>query len=238
MSRTLALSLAAVLAACTNVKSTDIKTSGMSAHMSVTADGTGLARAQASLNVDNNATDFVDLQGGDTLTATAGGQTQQLMRLTLGGAVFYAVDFQGKDAAGTAYTIALNRKTETSAPSSTCTLPGPFSIGAPAPGSSFSRATQDVQVTWAPSGTQDHMTYSLSGDCLKAILTTDIQGDPGALTLTKAMIQPSDANHSGSNCQATVTIKRTKAGSLDKAYGYGGEINAVQTRAVNFMSTP
>jgi hypothetical protein len=238
MTRTLALALAVALAACTNVKSSDIKTSGMSAHMAVTADGTGTARAQATLNVDNNVTDFVDLSAGDTLNATVGSQTQQLMRLTLGGAVSYAVDFQGQDAAGTQYTIALTRKNDTSAPSSTCALPGPFAITAPAASATFSRATQDVQVTWSPSATADRMTYSLTGDCLRAILTTDVQGDPGALTLTKAMIQPSDANHSGSNCQATLTLKRTKAGSLDKAYGYGGEINAVQTRSVVFMSTP
>jgi hypothetical protein len=37
--------------------------------------------------VDNNATDFVDLGGGDKFVASAGGQSQDMTRISLLGAV-------------------------------------------------------------------------------------------------------------------------------------------------------
>jgi hypothetical protein len=67
-------------AGCTGLPSNNITTSGMSASMHVTADGTGQSKVNVQLNVDNNGTDFVDLSAGDTLVARVGAQSHALTR--------------------------------------------------------------------------------------------------------------------------------------------------------------
>src|SRR3954452_18028958 len=93
-------SLATVLAlaACTSVKSSNLKTAGISATMVVVADGTRQTAARGHLNVDNNITDYVDLSAGDALVATSSGQTQTLSRSNFDGAISYETTFHGLDA--------------------------------------------------------------------------------------------------------------------------------------------
>jgi hypothetical protein len=49
---------------------------------------------------------------------------------------------------------------------------------------------------------------------------------------------PSDAGEKNATCQVTITLQRTRTGTIDSHYGYGGTINAAQTRSVTFTSTP
>ena len=233
----LALGIMCTLAACTDVKSSSIKTSGMSAHMHVTADGTGNTTATASLNVDDSAVDYIDLSPGDTLTASASGQTQPMSRLDVLNAISYSANFSGLDAENTQYTIALTRMSDTSAPASTATLPKPFRLTAPAAGQSFSRAGADIPVTWDAVGT-DPMTYEITGSsCVQTVIATNIPGDSGSVTIPRSRLMPT-AGSSTASCQITITIRRSRNGKLDSAYGYGGNIFAEQARTVTVMSTP
>jgi hypothetical protein len=224
--------------ACTSVKSTDIKTAGMSAHMKVVADGTGQTEASAQLNVDTSLTDFVDLSSGDSLAATVGGKSQTLARNELLGVITYSTAFTGQDAAGTAYTVALTRATDTNAPSSTCTIPGPFSITTPASNASFSRAKDDIAVAYSNGGTQNTMTWSVSGTCINGAATGTVTADSGTFTITRASITPADSSQASQTCQVTLTLIREGVGQLDPAYGYGGSIVGRQVRSMTFHSTP
>ena len=75
--------------ACTNIESNNLKTAGMSATYIVSADGTGQTIVSANLNVGGNPTDYVDLSTGDTLTASAGGQSHPMARDSALGAIAY-----------------------------------------------------------------------------------------------------------------------------------------------------
>ena len=146
-------SVALALAACTTLPSSDLKTGGMSATMTVVADGSGQTTVTAQINVDDNSTDVVTLSNGDTLFATAGTVSQTMTEDT---DIFnddtYDATFSGEDSPGTRYTIAFRRLNDVSAPDSTCTLPDAFTIDAPKAGSTFSRASSDIQVNLATSG--------------------------------------------------------------------------------------
>ena len=227
--------LVLTLGACSNVASTNIKTAGIEAHLVVAADGTGKTKATAALNVDTSAVDFVKLSDGDSLVAKTGSQSQTLTESELLGAVSYAATFDGADAEGTAYTVSLNRATETSAPSSTVTLPAPFSITAPAPAASFSRANDDLAVTYASAGTHDSMSWSITGDCILN-QSKVLDADTGSFTVAKASIK-TPSSTTTENCQVTLTVSRTQVGTLDPAY-QGGSILGVQTRTLTFTSTP
>jgi hypothetical protein len=227
--------LAVLGTACTSVKSTDLETSGMSAHMTVTADGQGNTSAVAELTVDNNVLDFVDLSSGDSLVATTGGSSQSMGRSDLLGIISYSTTFSGNDAAGTGYTIALNRKSpDVSAPSSTCSIPQPFQVTAPSAGAAFSRLADAISVTYGGAGQSDVMSYQVSGPCVNTLDGT-IAADPGSFTIASGMLVPSGSSPA---CTATLTVTRTRAGQLDHAYGYGGSIACAQSRSFTFTSNP
>jgi hypothetical protein len=234
------VSAAASFIACTSVESSSIKTSGMSAYMSVVADGTGSTTATATLHVGNNITDFIDLSAGDSLVASSSGQSRTLNKQSFLGVTSYNNSFQGLDAEGTGYTIAFTRQSDTSAPSSACTIPKPFTISAPAANATFSRATDDVVLQWAASGTQDQMSYQVDGDCVRTVVQTTIQGgDSGSFTIAKSTLslQATDV-HANDTCPVTVTLRRTRTGQLDSAFGHGGRIDGQQMRTVKFSSRP
>jgi hypothetical protein len=225
------------IAACTSVKSSDVKTQGMSALMQVTDDGSGQTVVRMQLNVDNNATDFIDLSPGDSLMAYNGTQGSGMGRNDIAGDVYYTANFTGADAENTMFRVALNRTSDVSAPNSTASLPKPFNITAPPAGKSYSRATDDITVTYDTTGTADGMTWELSGDCVNGGSGT-VTGDTGSFTILHASLPSSDPMQKTTSCSVSVILKRTRSGQVDPAYGYGGSASATQTRTVMFTSTP
>jgi hypothetical protein len=234
-----ALCLPLASAACTDLKSADLKTDGMSAYMTVQADGSGQTGVSAKLQVDNNATDYVTLSSGDTLVASVAGKSQTMSESNVLGIVSYGASFTGEDGSGMAYTVALHRSpSDVSAPNSTCTLPAAFTIGTPATGSAFSRASQDIVVNYGQASSGDAVSYSLSGGCITGSNAT-VSGDPGTFTLSRgSIVQLPNQPPAYASCQVTLTITRNRAGTIDPAYGSGGQINCIQTRSVTFTSTP
>lgn len=232
----LALCLLPLSMACTSVNSKDLLTAGMSADMHVIADGSGSTSATAVLHVDNNCCDFVDLQGNDRLVASAGGQSQTMAKDTFVGTVSYDASFNGQDAEGAQYTIALSRTSDKGAPNSNATLPKPFGVSAPAANASASRA-HDLVVSWSPSGTSDKMSWRADGSCI-GIATGDIVGDSGNYTIPAGTLKSANPKQSTASCSITITVLRTRSGQLDPNFGYGGTIWAAQQRQVQITLTP
>jgi hypothetical protein len=235
------VSLSALLAcaACTDLQSADLKTAGMSANMTVQVDDSGQTTASATLNVDDNSTDFVTLSSGDSLTTSVAGQTQTMTENDALNDVSYSTTFSNEEASGLVYTIAFNRSSgNTSAPSSTCTLPAPFTIASPTTSGSFSRATADIEVNYGSGGSSDGVQYTVQGACVQGPLAQELDGDPGTFTIPHGAITPNSPSQSSQTCSVTLTITRTRMGQLDPAYGSGGQIECLQARSVTFESTP
>lgn len=234
-------SVALALAACTTLPSSDLKTGGMSATMTVVADGSGQTTVTAQINVDDNSTDVVTLSNGDTLFATAGTVSQTMTEDT---DIFnddtYDATFSGEDSPGTRYTIAFRRLNDVSAPDSTCTLPDAFTIDAPKAGSTFSRASSDIQVNLATSGSSHgDLSYSLEGDCGDTEFSqgpTSVGGG-SSFTISRGTLT-TDTEIGAATCAMTLTVTLTNVGTLDPGYGDGGSIQCQQTRAMTFTSTP
>ncbi len=226
----------AALAACSSVKSSSVRTSGIKASITVSAGGTGSSTASAQLFVGDSITDRVDLSAGDSLVASSGGQSHTMSRSNVLGIISYSAGFPGLDQGGEAFTIALQRAGDASAPSSTVTMPQAFAVSAPAGGTSSSRGA-DLTVTYAPSGGGDPMSWRATGDCITPTGSQAIAGDPGTFTIPRGTLK-NDAQHPGATCNVTVTVYRTRQGQLDPAYGYGGSILAQQSRDVPISSTP
>jgi hypothetical protein len=208
----------------------------MSAQMTVVSDDSGQTTVTAWLHVDNNLTDFVTLSSGDTLSATAGTQTQTMTEDDVLNDVSYGTTFSGESTSNTVYVVALKRASDTSAPDSTCNLPAPFLITAPAAGVSVSRST-DIPVSYGLGGSNDGVSYTLSGSCIEGPTDESVNGDPGAFTISHTTVTTPAGTSPTQPCQATLTVKRTRAGTIDPAYGSGGDISCAQSRSVTFTLT-
>jgi hypothetical protein len=234
----LATTVATMCVGCTTIQSADLKTAGMSADFSVTADGTGSASVGAELHVDTNGTDYVDLSPGDTLVASVAGTSQNMSRSSVLGTVHYSASLAGHDGGNEIFTVAFNRTSDKSAPSSTVTLPGAFSISSPSGSPSASRGHgADINVVYSPSGTGDAVTYNMTGDCIRSQSGTP-GGDPGSFFINHALIQPLDNVSATKSCTVTISVQKTRSGQIDPAFGAGGSFVAKQTRTVSFVSTP
>ncbi|MCB9796949.1 MAG: hypothetical protein H6741_30060 [Alphaproteobacteria bacterium] len=233
--RSLLLMSPLLLVACESVSSSDVLTSGMYANLSVTADGSGTSRALAILRVGGATSNtYVDLTGDDTLTVTVNEESQEFSRQALGDYIEYIADLD-VDAAGTEFTIGLNRTVDEGAPASTMTLPEPFALSGPQEGGTMSR-TADLTFTWEPSGESDAMSWSLSGDCFFDEVGS-LDGDPGTVVVPGGTLESTDED-SPAACDAKFTLTRARTGSLDAGYGEGGKAEGLQERVVEFRSDP
>lgn len=229
--------LALSLFGCSSVSSSNLKTAGLRADLGVTANGAGDTVVTAEFRVDGAALTYVALQSGDRVTAAASGQTQTLQESTLLGTTAYAASFSGADAEGTTYRIALERDADTSAPNSTATLPAKFAITSPTGTSlSYSRANDDLVVTYDNAGTSDAMSCTVSGICINTTVLA-FTSDSGTLTIPKGSIVQAGTSSGATTCQVTLTVYRTRLGTLDPAFA-GGTVRASQARTIAFTSTP
>lgn len=230
-----ALAALAVATGCTSADSTDIKTSGYYATITATGNGTGKTAVSTVIQLGPLSTTFVELKGSDTLTATSGSETVTLKKFDLLGLISYNGTLDG-DAEGKDFTVALTRgKEDTSAPKSAGTLPAPFTLSSPAKGATFVRGTDAISVKWDNSGKADAMSVELSGTCIQSVSKTP--SDSGEVTIGANEIKASKDNET-KTCDVTVTVKRTRDGTLDAAYGKGGSVRGIQTRSVGVISKP
>lgn len=231
--RTHALLSLVVLAGCSSLTSDKLKTSGITAHLQVTAKADGHSDATATLNVGNSLVEFVELSSGDTLTASSGGDVKTLTKTKLLGIVTYGATFTGHTAGGTQYGFDLQRASDTSAPSSTCTLPPGFEVTAPS--GTHSRVTDDLTIGVA--GAQTQLWWSAEGSCIRAASANGAV-TAGSLVIPHGSLQANVSDGGvGTSCSVTVKLSDSQTGTLDSAYG-GGSISCVQEREVVITSAP
>jgi hypothetical protein len=227
---------ASLMVGCSQVDSDAIRTSGMYADLSVEADGSGGSLTRATLKVGGNSSNtYINLSAGDSLVTRVGSTSYPMVRQEALGVVWYQA-VPPVDTANAAFRVSLLRDDDVSAPNSDVTLPPPFTITGPAPGSAYSRTSQAVTITWSGSGAADPLTWQLTGDCIVSQSGNQVS-DIGTLTIPAGAIQPR-ANQGATSCNAQIRFYRTRAGSVDPAYGEGGELYARQTRFISIQSTP
>jgi hypothetical protein len=224
----------ATATACTTTESDNILTRGMYASMSATADGTGSTVVSASLYLGPPSDlVFIDLVAGDQLIAHHGSQGKVMSELILLNIVTHSATFP-VDQADARFDVEFRRDVDPGAPSSTATLPAPFTLGTvPA---SVSRGAA-FGVNWTGTASADPMRWSADGSCIE-VAGGPIAGDPGSVTMPAGTFRKRAGTNVADSCEVKVTITRERDGDLDRAFGEGGTIKGIQTRSVTFTSTP
>ena len=231
----LALVVAAGVMGCAeDVDSTDVRTSGVYADFEALATGNGSTEVSAELRVGGaRSNTYMRLVGDDTLTASSAGVAKELGTRSFGDRWWYEVDFDGEEDA--TFAIRFDRGDEDEgAPNSEARLPPPFVLSGFASGGDISRAS-GVTFTWEAAETKDfEVRWRVNGDCLLPDSGT-ISGDGELFLGDRKFTLREDADDT---CDGEIHIERVREGSVDPAFGEGGEFEAIQRRTVTFRSVP
>ena len=234
--RTIALATLALLGVgCESIESTDVSTDAIYADLVATSDGSSTHTTATMRLGGATSNTFVNLEGDDILSVTAGGETQEMQEGYVGDIYIYDADFDLYEA-DTEFVFSLDRSVDDGAPDSRCSLPEPLDVTAPLGGETFSRELDDLTITWTPSGEQDQIRVIVQGECMWDEVV-DVEGDPGTLVITAGTILSLDEDNPAA-CDASVIVQRRRVGTLDPGYGEGGSIFGVQSREVAFRTDP
>jgi len=217
---------------CTPTDSNMVTTANLGADVQVLTTGAGGSTVYASLFSHRDGDpplnfETIRLVDEDVLSVTSSGHSVVMDESDLVVEYQYDAAFATADA-GQRFEVSLDRVDDASAPHSSVTLPEPFTPQLPATASRSAPLT----ITWSPSGSADPISIHLTG-CASADL--DKIADTGAVTIPAGTVV---ADPSSSSCDVAVEVSRTRAGSLDPAYGQGGSIVATQQRNATLTSTP
>lgn len=233
---------AGVLVACTNIDSDDIDTDAIQPNVNVRSNnGADGSSVNVTLHVGDSPTTFVELQGGDELTATGGGATRTLESNELLGVVSYTGDLPTKTP-GDVITIAFTRTEEgkASAPDSNVALTEGLTLTAPLGAAVASRAAALV-VSWDSVASEDQVRVGWSGGCV-VDGSRDVTAGQNTLTLEAGTISKreqgeNEADPPPDNCDVQLTVSRSRTGTIDAAFG-GGSITHTFSDSVTFESQP
>jgi hypothetical protein len=238
MQRYVTLSLLAI-AACTKVSSGDLTTKGISADYRVTAQSNGGVEASAILRQGEiDSLSFVEVKGSDKLLVSVGQNEKQMTKIELLNVVSYGASFSGENVEGNDFSFAFTRSVDAGAPRSSCQLPKPFEITQPLNEPSYKRSLDNIVVLYNNPGTTDLVRYKLTGSCIKDKEVALTDGDGGTFEVTKDQLEPINDERKNDPCDVTITVMRSRKGSLDTGFGKGGKIECMQERKVKFRSEP
>lgn len=228
------LSLGAASTGCADIASSDVRTSGIYADISVEARGNGGSEARVILRAGGaSSTTYVQLTGTDRLTVSLEGQTVPMVEESLGVIHHYVATFPSAPV-DVDYTLAFERTLDESALNSTVALPPELTLE-PAGVDTFSRLDEDLTVSWSPTSTEP-VSLAVTGGCIDS-WSIDLPSDGGSYVIPRGTLVPRNVALP-EGCALDVTVTRTRAGSVDPAFGEGGAAAGRQVRSYSISSTP
>lgn len=222
-----------------SVDSEDIATSGIYGDFDATAEGNGKTDVEIALRVGGSTSNTtVELADSDALEVTAAGQnyTPNKWSPPFNDATHYrtTVDTEAGD---TEIKISLTRADFDDAPSSTVTLPQPFSIQSPSANDEFSRENDDIAIQLSNADQDSELFVSVAGDCIDGY-TEKVNGTGSAIISSGTLEKDEDDEDAKDTCDATLTVERRRSGNMDPAFEEGGRFRAKQVRSVDIRTKP
>lgn len=220
-------------AGCSSADSAHVKTSAISAAITVSTGDRGGVSYEVHLS--SGASD-VDLTGDDTVVGETTDYKVTLEKAKFLGRVVYRGNIVDTDARpGEEMTVRLQRRgSETSAPGSIVAMPAAVEISSPAVGTSVSRSTP---VTFALNDAPGAFRVTWIGTCLaeNSAGLTFAAGTP--VTIPAGSLKPADSASAAASCDVTFMVTRLLSGTVDPAYA-GGAIHSERTVALVVTSAP
>lgn len=225
LSAVLALGLLSACSASTS--SRNIRTGGIVALIDVKSESAGSAALETELVVGGQHSNTnVLLEGGDSLSATAGGQQQAL---GVQGKGEYGARFATSDGE---FVVSLARDVDAPAPASRGVLGPAFEITPPADAS----RQAPLVINWTPVDPESQVEVELEGDCVIRETKT-VGADTGSVTFNVGELR-AWKKQANDTCAVQVEITRTRLGTTDPALDPDSRFRLSQVRRAQFSSTP
>ena len=216
--------------ACSEIKSSDLNTSGFYADLSVvaTSDYEALASATYTAGSSTSLT-FVELTAGDGVAVESDTESKNLSYCGALGMHSYCETFSD-GFAGAIYTFDLKRSAEVSAPDSWLELPASFELLSPAPDESFVEG-EAIDIFWDEADGDHVMLVKATGLCISDYSSGEIT-DFGEMTINAYDLE--GFGETGETCSVEITVDRILGGTLDPAYG-SGKVQGIQRQSVTIQ---
>ena len=227
----LGASLAVTGCSSESTDSSNVKTAGIYADLSVDADSSSNAVVEAALKVGGSSSNtYLELVSGDVLTASNGIHTQTMTRIGSGNWVRYRATLPDTPLnSDSQFTISLTRAADTDAPSSSVSLAPVISITQPPVDfiSSYSRSADDLLISWDPISSGESTRLTIEGSCIQQF-QWPVTGLSSFTVQAGNLHGWSSLSGADTGCSATIRLERIRYGAVDPAYSEGG--NLVSTR--------
>ncbi len=223
------LALATSTGCTANTSSRNIRTAGMVALIDVSSASPGQSTVGMKLVVGGaNSNTYVVLEQGDSVSATAGGQTQAMQAVSAGE---YEVRFPTAEGE---FVVTLVRTADQEQLVSSGTMPPPFEITSTFPAAAIPRS-EPVTVEWAPGGSQAQVSVEVNGDCI--IRDTFTTGDTGSFTLPAGKLRAWKSK-ADQDCKVDLSVTRTTTGQTAAGFDSDSRFLLHQVRSTHFVSGP
>jgi hypothetical protein len=231
-------SMVIMTVACSDIKSADVKTSGMYLHYHVVSDGEGLGTdATATLTAGGaTSTTYVDLDESEQLVVTTGEEVKELEKQSLVVVHTYTASFD-ETTPGAEFELAYDRVDSGSAPSSIAVLPEDFVLTEPTAETVISRsemASENLTIAWDNQSTEP-LEIEVSGDCIQTYFGAE-ETDSGSHIIPISHFDENDYDDMAA-CTATIVVQRMLAGTVDSAFN-GGTVYGAQRRTLDIRIDP
>lgn len=233
---------------CSKTDSANVTTKAIFADIKIVGNSKGTTDVFVDLDVGSglNGTDL-ELSDGDSLTATANGQTQILSKSSNIMNIEYITTFDTNEA-DMEVTVSFTRENGLSAPDSKATLPAPFTLTAPTDGDLFG-LNDPVIFEWLPVDETSRIgivsIYTCQNTDAEGTLTTIGTGiserivDNGFTSYTmRELFGTSSPETYNRGCTLELEVSRSRAGSIDSHFGEGGRIIAKQSETLEIRYDP
>ena len=241
---TMTLTVGIACVACNSLESGDLRTNGMEPDIVVRSNNTDAnSKLNVNIHVGDSINSFVDLDAPDVMTASVnGGEATELSESNLLGVTGYSMDVNTKEPDTEVIVILTRGEQDDGAPSSTVAFTQQLALTSPGAGASFSRATDDIEVTFTSEESTDGVRITVTGECIDSI-SLDVQAGDTAVTIEAGTIlkkvdqNTEDDLEIPDSCDIAVSAVRTRTGTLDPAYG-GGSIRHEFSASAQATSNP
>lgn len=217
-----------LLCACSDIKSSALNTSGMNAEIVAMAEGS-FTQVEVVLKAgDANSTTYVELDVGDSLSATDGTETFELGHSSFGVFHSYNATFSATEE-DTEFTISFEREIEDDAPSSFAYIAGDFDVTSPFEGDIHSRQNP-LRISWETADDNDEeMNIKADGSCVYKIDET-VRVSAGSYTINSSDFDSANSDAAQESCTFEIILERIRVGFLDPAFGSGSVLGGVRKR--------
>ena len=239
MTHLLLLSMGILISGCGSTHSENVKSQGIFARIIAKAENNS-TKVDTTLSVGSSRGTTLEIDGSDSLKATARGVTQTLTKTSFLGDISYTTTFDF-NVPSTEIVVSFERSKDTSCPNSRILMPDPFTVTAPSSGQAFT-SLSSIDVNWTPanpvSGT---ISVSFSTRCTAAggsavrRSSTFSYVDTGTTSVPVTSVLPTESYDKTQSCSCDIEVSRTANGTLDPNYGEGGSITGSQVRTVSIV---